>query len=172
MTSMITAAVAAILDRDLRGLRRELEAYPDDRTVWTELPGVPNSAGTLTLHLAGNLQHYIGATLGATGYVRDRPAEFARRDVPRAELLDQIERARAAVRSTLERLEPAALEREYPEAFAGARVRTGDFLVHLCAHLTYHLGQVDVHRRLAAGGGGGIGAVRAAELAPAERAPT
>jgi uncharacterized damage-inducible protein DinB len=171
MSSMITSAVATILDRDLRALRRELEAYPDDRTVWAEPPGFPNSAGTLILHLAGNLQHYVGAVLGGTGYVRDRPAEFARRDVPRAELLDEIERARAAVRSTLERLAPDVLGREYPEAVAGARVRTGDYLIHLCAHLTYHLGQVDVQRRVMTGSGGGIGAVQAAEIARAEHAP-
>ena len=171
MSSMITSAVADILDRDLRVLGRELEAYPDDRTVWAELPGIPNSAGTLALHIAGNLQHYVGARLGGTGYLRDRPAEFARREVPRAELMEEIERARAAVRSTLARLDSAVLDREYPEAIAGARVRTGDFLIHLCAHLTYHLGQVDVHRRIVTGSGEGIGAVQAAELARAERAP-
>ena len=171
MSSMITSVVAAILDRDLRALRRELEAYPDDRTVWAELPGLPNSAGTLILHLAGNLQHYVGATLGGSGYRRDRSAEFARRGVSRAELLDEIERARTAVRTTLERLDPDVLDREYPEAFTGVRVRTGELLVHLCAHLTYHLGQVDVHRRIVTGSGEGIGAVRTAEIARAERAP-
>lgn len=171
MTGTITDTVAAILDRDLRALERELAAYPDDRAVWTELPAVPNPGGTLMLHLSGNLQHYVGALLGGTGYRRDRPAEFARRGVTRAELREEIERARTAVRSTLERLDPAVLEQQYPEAFDGARVRTGEFLVHLCAHLTYHLGQVDVHRRLVAGGEG-IGAVRVAEIARADRAPT
>lgn len=168
--STMVAGIAAILDRDLRALRRELDAYPDDRAVWTELPGFPNSAGTLILHLAGNLQHYVGAVLGGTGYVRDRPAEFARRDVPRAELARQIERARAALHATLETLGDVALDLDYPEAFDGARVRTGDFLVHLCAHLAYHLGQVDVHRRVATGGGG-VGAVRIADIARADRAP-
>ena len=98
---MLLQSVAAILDRDLRTLRREVEAYPDDRALWQEVSGISNVAGTLVLHLAGNLQHYVGARLGQTGYVRDRSAEFASRDVPRSELLRQIEAARAAVKAAL-----------------------------------------------------------------------
>jgi hypothetical protein len=101
MGTSLAAGVAAILDRDLRTLRRELEAYPDERQIWQAVPGLPNSAGTLALHLAGNLQHYIGARLGGAGYVRNRDAEFSRRDVPRAELLAEIERARTAIAAAL-----------------------------------------------------------------------
>ncbi|MGZ8391951.1 MAG: DinB superfamily protein, partial [Gemmatimonadales bacterium] len=96
-SGLLLQSVAAILDRDLRTLRREVEAYPDDRGLWQGVPGIPNVAGTLVLHLAGNLQHYIGACLAQTGYVRDRPAEFARRDIPRSELVRDIEAARTAV---------------------------------------------------------------------------
>ena len=166
------AGIAAILDRDLRALGRELEAYPDEQGIWRELPGVPNSAGTLALHLAGNLQHYIGARLAGTGYLRDRDAEFARRDVPRVELLAEVERARASVGAGLAALEPAALERDYPEMVAQSRVRTGDYLIHLCTHFAYHLGQVDVHRRMVTGGSPGIGAVQAAELGSARPVAT
>jgi len=167
---MLAAAIAAILDRDLRALRREIEAYPDERRLWELVPGVSNSAGTLGLHLAGNLQHYLGAQLGGTGYIRDRAAEFARRDVPRAELLSQIEAARRAVNTALSRLDPAALEREYPETVGGVRVQTGEYLVHLVAHFAYHLGQVDYHRRVVTGEGRTVDAVRAVELGTA-RAP-
>ncbi len=96
---MLLAYVAAVLDRDLRTLSREIAAYGDERDLWRMAPGVPNSAGTLALHLAGNIQHYLGARLGGTAYVRDRPAEFAERGVPRAELLARVEAARAAVRA-------------------------------------------------------------------------
>ena len=96
---MLLAYAAAVLDRDLRALAREVAAYADERDLWRVAPGVPNSAGTLALHLAGNIQHYLGARLGGTGYVRDRPAEFAERGVPRVELLARIEAARAAVQA-------------------------------------------------------------------------
>src|SRR3954447_11713730 len=98
---MLVSTVAAIVDRELRTLGRELEAYPEEHLIWRAVPGIPNSGGTLALHLAGNVQHYIGAQLGHTGYVRDRPAEFARRDVPRAELLEEVETARSVAVSVL-----------------------------------------------------------------------
>lgn len=164
---MMPAAIAGILDRDLQALRREVEAYPDDRGLWQPVPGISNTAGTLVLHLTGNLQHYFGAVLAQTGYVRDRPAEFARRDVPRAELLRQIDAARSAVRAGAAGLPDAELAADYPEVIAGVRVATGDYLVHLTAHFAFHLGQLDYHRRVVTGNTSGIGAVRPAELSSA-----
>lgn len=131
------------------------------------MPGLPNSGGTLALHLAGNLQHYIGARLGGTGYVRNRDAEFSRRDVSRTELVAEIERARAAVAAALLRLPADSLERDYPELIADARIRTDEYLVHLCAHFTYHLGQLDSHRRVVTGNPAGVGALRPIELGSA-----
>ncbi len=161
---MLVAAVASILDRDLRALARAVEAYPDERDLWRLPPGAPNSGGTLALHLAGNLQHYFGACLAGTGYRRDRPAEFADREVPREEILRRIEAARAAVRAAAERVDETALERDFPEAIAGGHVATGEYLIHLVSHFAYHLGQLDYHRRLVTGDARGTGAVRPAEL--------
>jgi hypothetical protein len=165
--SDLTRWVAAILDRDLRGVRRELESYPDERQIWQVVPGLPNTGGTLALHLAGNLQHFVGAQWGGTGYVRDREAEFGRRDVPRSELVAEVERARGAVAVGLARVPPAALAEDYPLIVTGARLTTGDYLIHLCVHLAYHLGQLDQHRRLVTGTSTGVGVVAPAELASA-----
>jgi hypothetical protein len=118
------------------------------------------------LHLAGNLQHYVGTVLGRTGYVRDRPAEFARRDVPRAELIGEIEAARKAVMTTLEG--PLDLDAEFPESILGMRLRTGDYLVHLATHFAYHLGQLDYHRRVVTRENKAVDAVRATELSSAQ----
>jgi hypothetical protein len=164
---MLVSSVAAIVDRDLRTAARELEAYRDEHQIWQMVPGIPNSGGTLALHLAGNLQHYIGAQLGHTGYVRDRPAEFARRDVPRAELLAELERARSVVGSVLARFRDEDLPKQFPEIVGGVQVETEEYLVHLLVHLGYHLGQMDIHRRLVTGDASGVGAVRQTELASA-----
>jgi hypothetical protein len=169
MGTDFAAGIAAILDRDLRALRRELEAYPDERQVWQEVPGLPNTAGTLALHLAGNLQHYIGARWAGTGYVRDRDAEFARRRVPRAELVAEIERTRTVISTGLERVTPEELGEDYPEPIAESHVRTEEYLVHLCTHFTYHLGQLDAHRRIVTGNASGVGALRPAELGSARK---
>jgi hypothetical protein len=161
------AGLAAILDRDLATLRREIEAYPEEADLWREVPGIANVGGTLALHLAGNLQHYFGARLADTGYVRDRPAEFSRRKVPRAELVREIEAARAAVKAASTRLTAAQLTADFPEIIGGSRVQTGDYLVHLAVHFAYHLGQLDYHRRVATGMNTSVGAVRPVELSSA-----
>jgi uncharacterized damage-inducible protein DinB len=167
---VLAPAILAILDRDLRALRREVEAYSNERDLWQEVPGVSNAAGTLVLHLAGNIQHYLGARLGATGYIRDRAAEFARRDVARAELVREIEAARAAVRAALSGPTPFDPEADYPETVGGVKVAIGEYLVHLTTHFAYHLGQIDYHRRIVTGQGTAVDAMRPAELASARQA--
>lgn len=165
----VVPPVRAVLLRDLAAFRREIEAYPDDDSVWASQPGFPNAAGTLALHVAGNLQHFIGAILGGSGYVRDRAAEFADRGVPREELVRHLRDAEAAVRLGLD---GRALPEQYPGVAGGGgmTVRTDEWLVHLAAHLTYHLGQVDYHRRAVTGRTVAIGALATTEL-PSARTP-
>jgi uncharacterized damage-inducible protein DinB len=167
---MFATHVTTMLTRELRALARELEAYPDDDAVWRTYPGVLNSAGTLVLHLTGNIQHYVGAVLGGTEYRRDRTAEFARRDVPRRELVGEIERTIAAVRHALPLLTDKVLHGDYPQAVADRTVATDEFLLHLVSHLSWHLGQVDYHRRMVTGQPGKVGAVAVGELVSAHPA--
>jgi len=163
MNPLLSALSTTIL-RELGAIKRELQAYPDDASVWTPIPGITNTGGTLALHVAGNLQHYFGAVLGKDGYRRDRDAEFARRDVPRAQLIDGIDRAMRAVDRTLRGLDDAILEQPYPEPIAKRTVKTSTFLVHLAVHLAYHMGQIDYHRRAATGNGATVDAVSVREL--------
>ena len=158
-------ALRRILLRDLATLRREVEAYGRESDLWTCPAGITNSAGTLALHLAGNLRHFIGAQLGGTGYVRDRDAEFNDRNVPRAVLISHIEDAARAVDQTLRMLPEARLAEPYPLEVGGTRPETGLFLQHLATHFAYHLGQVDYHRRLVTGGTATVGAQSVPELA-------
>jgi hypothetical protein len=161
---MIDALRRTIL-RELEALEREIAAYPDDRAPWAALAGAPNSGGTLALHCAGNLRHFIGAVLGGTGYVRDRVAEFSRRDLSRAAVIAEVQAARDDVDATLRHLPAAALAAPYPEPSDTAPMDTLTMLVHLATHLAYHLGQVDLHRRAITGDSSGVGAV-ARDLLP------
>jgi uncharacterized damage-inducible protein DinB len=163
--------IGGLLVRDLHAVQRELDAYASDADCWRLPATIPNSAGTMALHLAGNLRHYVGAVLGGTGYVRDRDAEFARRDVPRAEIRRELDAAIADVGTVMARLTDAQLATTFPQAVAGTHVSTLDMLMHLATHLTYHLGQIDYHRRLAAGNAASVGAVSPAELRSATPAP-
>ncbi len=161
---MFPEIIRSILLRDLRALAREVDAYPGDDVLWRVAPGISNSGGTLVLHLLGNLQHFVGAVFGRTGYVRDREAEFATRDLSRAELRRRIEAAAEAVDATLARVTPEQWEADYPAPIAGRTIGTADFLVHLVAHLAYHLGQIDYHRRMLVPGAAGVDAVSVSEL--------
>src|SRR6476660_2143805 len=125
--SMISSTIRALFLRELRALRREIEAYPDERQLWETPGGVANSAGNLALHLCGNLQHFVGARLGETGYVRDRDAEFARRNVSRSEVLAEIDAASAAVRRGFERITDADFSKPFPELIAKMTVTTGEW---------------------------------------------
>ena len=139
--------MARLLLRDLAAVRREIEHYPDDEAPWRAVPGLTNPGGTLVLHLAGNLQHFVGAILGDTGYVRNRDGEFIKRAVPRAELVRELDRAVDSVTKTLSSLHPSKLEGLYPLEVGGVRIPTDMWLAHLATHLSYHLGQLDYHRR-------------------------
>ena len=174
MPSSTAVSIEGFLRRELRSLTLELNAYPHEALIWALPAGCPNSAGTLCLHLAGNLRHYVGALLGGTGYVRDRDAEFSTRDVPRAELLRLLALADADIAATLPRLTDADLALRYPETVRDHSLETGEFLMQLAVHLAYHLGQVSYHRRLVTGDRTGVGALSAAELpsaAPAGQDP-
>src|SRR6266568_5368974 len=56
---------------------RELAAPLSEEQFWQKPFPFGNSFGHLVLHLTGNLNYYIGAQIAGTGYVRDRPREFA-----------------------------------------------------------------------------------------------
>jgi len=169
MTSF-ASAIGGILVRELTSLRQEIEAYPNEADVWRVVPGISNSGGTLALHLAGNLQHFVGRVLGGTDYVRNRDLEFSARGLSKAEVVAKINDAVATVEQTFLRLGPTDLESEYPEAVAKVRLNTGDFLIHLASHLAYHLGQVDYHRRIVTGNSATVGTVAPTKLASARPA--
>jgi uncharacterized damage-inducible protein DinB len=136
--------------RDLLRLRDELNLYTHEAAIWEIRPGIANSAGTLCLHLVGNLRHFIGAVLGNTGYIRQRELEFSLRNVPRAELLKSVEETILDVENTIRALELADFDKIYPLEKNGQIVTTHHMLLHLFGHLGYHLGQINYHRRLTA----------------------
>ena len=166
---MLATMIAGVLIRDLKALHREIEGYGDERGLWALPTGVTNSAGNLAMHLTGNLRAFIGAQLGGTGYVRNRDAEFNKRDVPRTELLREVDEALAAVEHTMAKLSDADLAKPFPMPIGGATVTSGDFLIHLATHLTYHLGQIDYHRRVVTGETGAIAAVMPTEISSARK---
>lgn len=145
---MLIEIVQSLFERDLNKLKTEIELYKDEKKLWVVEKNISNSAGNLCLHLVGNLNAYIGATLGSTGYVRHRDLEFSTKDVTQKELMEKIEATIGVVRQSLEGVTATQLAADYPIIVFKEKVTTAWFLVHLATHLSYHLGQINYHRRL------------------------
>ena len=137
-----------LFQRDLENLKTEISSYKDEENLWEISGDVKNSAGNLCLHLCGNLQHFIGAVLGNSGYIRNRDAEFSRKNVPLKELVKEIELTTTDVVKTLKKLKEVQLGEKFPINVFGYEMTTEYFLIHLITHLNYHLGQINYHRRL------------------------
>jgi hypothetical protein len=161
----MTSDYARFFGRELATVRDELLAYPDSDAIWALPAGLPNSAGTLALHIAGNLRWFIGGQLGGSGYVRDRDAEFSLRGVPREELVRNVEAASDEVARALANIDDSRLEQPFPLEVGGVRLPTGRFVGHLAVHLGYHLGQLDYHRRIVTGVNKSLGALAPSAIA-------
>ena len=89
---MLNLLLADFFERDMLKLKEEISLYKDETNLWKVENTISNSAGNLCLHLIGNLKHFIGATLGNTGYVRQRELEFSSKNIPRSELHSEIDK--------------------------------------------------------------------------------
>jgi len=145
---MLKETLIEIFERDLLQLKKEIESYSEESKLWIIKEGISNSAGNLCLHLIGNLNHFIGATLGNTGYVRNRDYEFSLKKIPRKELIGDIEKTIAVVKNTLSKLASTDLEKNFPLQKHDKTVTTDFMLLHLVTHFNYHLGQINYHRRI------------------------
>lgn len=145
---MITTQFSQFFVRDLEKFRNEIEAYENESQLWLTPEGISNSAGTLCLHLIGNMNHFIGFAIGKTGYIRQRDLEFSSRNVPRAELIHSLNETIQMVQQSMLKLNDNKLNNPFPLDKHGEQVTHLYMLTHLLTHLNYHLGQVNYHRRL------------------------
>jgi len=151
MFGSLSNHASTLLRRELDGFSREVSLFPDDASLWKTVPGIANSAGNLTLHVAGNLRYFVGKVLGSEPYARDRDAEFGRRSGTRQELLSELQKTSDVVRKVLNGFPESRLIEEFPESVMGLRLRTDLFLLHLCVHAGFHLGQAGYLRRMVTG---------------------
>ncbi|HTR31186.1 MAG TPA: DUF1572 family protein [Puia sp.] len=144
---MLGVLLANFYERDLRKLIEEVNAFKSEENLWKITGSIKNSAGNLTLHLTGGLNHFVGATLAHTGYVRNRDQEFTKKGISRKEMVTELEKLIPMVKSTLTNLTDAQMDSEYPLMYDDARQSHAYVLIRLLAHLGYHLGQINYLRR-------------------------
>ena len=146
---MLQDTLIKLFVRDLSKLKTELKAYSVEKNMWLLEDTINNTSGNLCLHIVGNLNAFVGAVLGNTGYIRERELEFSLKNVPRVELVQQLDATITMIKDTLAKITQEDLQKEYPLIiFKNTPMSTEYFLVHLTTHLAYHLGQINYHRRL------------------------
>jgi hypothetical protein len=144
----LTLELADLYRRDLRRVQQQLEAIPDDGSLWAKAPHCGNSAGNLALHLEGNLREYVGRQLGGIAYQRQRDSEFTNRDISPAELAARFGELIQIIPTVIAGLTSETLDAISSEQVSGKPVTTSQFLIHLYGHLSYHSGQIDYSRRI------------------------
>lgn len=142
LTTTISAGLAKHYE-ELGGKVHQWAEPLSEEQFWAKPYGYGNSFGHLVLHLTGNLNYYIGAQIAETGYVRDRPREFADPNPPtKAEALERFDAAVAMVVRTLHTQIADDWARDY-SAVGDANVGNRFNIFLRCAsHLYHHIGQM------------------------------
>jgi hypothetical protein len=148
-TTKFVEAVRAALVNELKQLHVEIRQVAEgvtDEQLWKRPLPESNSVGHLMLHLTGNLNHFVGAQLANTGYVREREREFTETAPPsRATVLKGLDDAVTMFGRVVGGLSEEQLLATHPTAKFGTVVNT---LMHLVAHFALHRGQISYIRRL------------------------
>src|SRR5579872_7326348 len=149
MSADLAGLAKAALTGELDGLAkavRELAAPLDEAGFWARPVDPGNSVGHLVLHLTGNLNHFVGAQLGGSGYVRQREREFTETQVPaKEETLAKLDDAVGTFRRVVTGLTAEQLGTAHPEGRLGVVMQA---LTHLVAHFALHRGQMSYIARL------------------------
>lgn len=145
---MLKESLIKTLERDINKLKDEINLYEAENKLWLIKSEIKNSAGNLCLHLLGNLNYFIGEVLGKTGYVRNRDYEFAAKNIPKKDLIKQIEETSEIVKDILAKLSEEDFKKDFPVKFNDNTLKTESMLLNIVTHFNYHLGQINYHRRL------------------------
>jgi uncharacterized damage-inducible protein DinB len=140
--------IANFFERDLDKLIEEISLFKNENDIWKTKEGINNSAGNLVVHLLGNLNHFIGKTLGKTDFVRNRDEEFSVKDIPREKLIADLNELKETIKNTLPQLSSEDLKKDFPLQIRDQTFSTENMLTFLLAHLNYHLGQLNYLRRM------------------------
>jgi hypothetical protein len=148
---MITTILIDLYEKELDKLKNEINSYKSEEQIWNLPESIQITGGNLCLFLAGNLQHFIGAMIGDSGYIRNKEAELKAKNVSRERLLEEIENTRQVVVDTLEQVSKSELLKIFPNKDFEEPVTTEYYLIHLLSNFSYYLGQIHLHRKLVDG---------------------
>ncbi len=142
LTSLVTSTLAEYYEEVRERLDERVVPLSTEQ-LWRKPYPYGNSIGHLLLHLTGNLNHYIGARIAGTGYVRNRPLEFTDPSKsPKEVVLANFDRTIDMVVTTIRRQSADDLAAPYSDP-TEARSRTRfELFVRMAAHAYHHVGQI------------------------------
>lgn len=129
-------------------LKSEISMYKYEADIWKLSGAINNTPGNLCLHICGNLNHFIGSIIGNSGYIRDRDKEFSEKNVSREMLIDLIIETKKNIADTFDKLSDEDFGKIYPDKKFGENPTYAFIFSRLISHLSYHLGQINYHRRI------------------------
>jgi hypothetical protein len=149
MTSL--ELTADVLNRNLEMIKTTLNDFSDADIYVRPCPGANHAAWQLG-HLTVSEAMLTGAYKLPEGYDKKFSKETSSKDDPKffgtkAELLDQLSKARAATIAWVKTLKPADLDKPAPERIRSRLPTMGQFLLMLPGHVAMHVGQMQVIRR-------------------------
>jgi uncharacterized damage-inducible protein DinB len=140
--------IVDLYQRDIDKLIEEINLFKKEKNIWKIKGEVKNPVGNLTLHLLGNLNHFIGRTLGNTDYIRKREDEFSVKNVTREKLVSDLISLKEVINTSLGNLSDEDLKKEFPLKIRDEILTTELLLIYLLNHFNYHLGQINYLRRI------------------------
>ena len=120
---------------------RECLSALDDEQIWWRPNEASMSVGNMVLHLTGNLNHYLGRGVAASGYKRERAKEFAERGpVSREELLRRFDEGLGWARQAFARMTPESLMETADLGQESTEIAR--LVVGVVTHFNGHVGQI------------------------------
>ena len=141
-------ALHNLYERNLNKVLEELKSYNKGENLYKINGEITNSRADVTLHICGNLRHFMGAMISGSGYIRQRNDEFGLKNVKKSKMVYGIKQTKKLVLASLKEMREDKLEEIYSINVFGKEMTTQFFLIHLYGHLNYDLGQINYQHRL------------------------
>src|SRR3989441_9544036 len=143
-------SLTQVLDLLHTDILAAVDPLKDEEINWTH-PQLSNNIGILLRHIAASERYWIGEVVGGRPLHRKRETEFEHEQLQKAPLVENLRRAHAEVQELLRSLTAADLAASIEvESRGGTRRLTKAWaLVHSIQHTAYHLGQIQLFKKMA-----------------------
>jgi hypothetical protein len=103
-----------IFARNFDKFKQDITLYHNKSNLWLLNKSISYYTGNLCLHRIGILNHFKGGVIGDAHYIRDRELKFSHKNVPRVNLLVDIDTTIVVVENTSRSLHFRDLDTIYP----------------------------------------------------------